>query len=165
METKQNIAENCIEYYSHEDFSSNYKFMLLESFGYDKDVICNRIQDIFNIRNYEVNNYHGETKFIDSEDAEKIHEFIEENFEEFTDTFSGYYVGCSSIHSFEFGEQHEQLSSFEDEDQEELKKQFEEAGYYVDENNDAYYNLDEGVHVDLCAPELTEFLKENNLLK
>lgn len=165
MKTAQNIAQKCIEYFEHEDFIDNYKDALLESFGYDKDVICNRIQEIFNIRNYEVNNYYGETVYIDSETAEKIHEFIEENFEEFIDTFAGYYVGYTSIQSLSFGEQYEDLSSFERENVKELKKQFEEEGFYVNENNEAYYNLDGGIHVDLCAPELTEFLKENNLLK
>lgn len=164
METTKSIAEKCIEYYEHEDFIGDYKCQLFESFSYDKDVICNRIQEIFNIRNYEVNKYHGETVFINSEAAQKIHEFITENFEEFTDTFVGYYVGYTSIHSHEFGEQYESLESLEGKPIEELKEEFEEAGYYVD-GTDAFYNLDGGVHVDLCAPELTEFLKENNLLK
>jgi hypothetical protein len=158
---KMKKTEAILQHYESEDFKSNYAHALLERFHDNEGDILNRIQEIFNIRNYEVNNFYGETVFIDRDTARKIHEFIAENFEEFIDTFSSYYVGYTSLDSVSYGEQHEQI-------EEEEREEFEEAGFIVNDSDktSAYYDMSaNGLHVDLINEKLKQVLKDNNLLK
>lgn len=162
-ETQQNTAQVVKEYYSHEDFRSNYELPLLESFRSNEDVILNRIQELFNISNYEVQLQYGKVKYVDTAQAKEIYDYILDNLKEFTSEFNGYYVGYTSLQSISFGEQYENLKNFDGEDLEILKPQFEDEGFTVIDNA-AYYDLQGGLHVDLLGGDLTEVLKDLNLL-
>jgi hypothetical protein len=147
-------AQRMVEYYSTNDFKGNYADCLKESFYYNRDVIINRIEEYFNLSNYETQKYLKNWFKIDSKQAQLIHDFIYENLEDFIDDFRGAYVGPTSLDSVSFGEQEEEIN--EDE-----KQQFEDAGFYVNDRNYAYYDLSyDGLHVDL----LNDIQKLDNFL-
>lgn len=154
-----NIAEITKEYYEHDDFIDNYAFILLE----DGD------NCIYNIKKelpkwFYFNDYNSDSLLkIDTEDAERIFDYMRDNYDDFVDTFCGYYVGDYCIDSISFGEQEEQLTGLynhktgKNYDIRYLRKIFEQEDYVV--NGDyAYYNLSaDGVGIWLKPDELPFF--------
>ncbi len=156
-----NIAQRLIERYDSKDFKKNYSQLLYESFANNEGDKINRIIDLFNVSNYETQKSLDNWFNIDREQAKKIFDFITENFEDFTTNFNGYYVGYTSLESISFGEQEEQIEGLYNHKTKKpynlsyLKKIFDKEGYYVNNQNYAYYNLDKGLHIDLLrAPNL-----------
>lgn len=160
-----NIAETIIEGYNSKDFKDNYFFALGETFSDQKGDIINRIQDLFNISNYETQKELTNWKYLDKAAAGKVYEFINENLEDFCRNFNGFWVGPTSLESIEFGEQEEQLTglynykSKKSYDLKYMQHVFDKAGYYV-KGEYAYYNLQAGLHIDLLkdVPALDNFL-------
>lgn len=109
---RQNIAARCKAYYESKDFKDNYLQVLFENFGNEEHEIINRILDKFNVSNYETEKHLSNWRVITRDEGKKIYDFIVENFESFVTDFNGYYVGYTSLDSIEFGEQEEQLESF-----------------------------------------------------
>lgn len=142
--------QRCKAHYESEDFKNNYAQQLFEQFGNEEREIIDRILDKFNVSNYETQKELSNWKVLTREQAKKVYAFIAENFEAFTDDFSGYYVGYTSLESVTFGEQEEQM------DTEEVKQEFITDGDFVINRDCAYYVVSGGLHVDL--------LKAKNLL-
>lgn len=159
-----NIAQRIIEGYESDNFKSDYFAVLSETFHNERGVIINRIIDKFNVSNYETEQALSNWFVIDRTQAKKIYDFINENLSDFTKDFSGYYVGYTSLESVSFGEQEEQLSGLRnhktgnDYTLPYLRKVFSDAGYYVNESDYAYYNLQKGLYVDLLGN--TELLND-----
>lgn len=150
-----NIAERILESYDSKDFKENYVYALAERFGDCEGDIINRIKDLFNSSNYETKNALSNWKTLDREQAKKVYDLIEENFEEFVKDFNGFWVGPTSLESYEFGEQEEQLTGMGKPSGGEytlkyMQKCFDSAGYYV-RGEYAYYDIQKGVHIDLLA--------------
>jgi hypothetical protein len=160
---KMNTAQQVKEYYSHEDFKSNYSLPLAEIFSNNEGDILNRIQTLFNISNYEVQQQYGKVKYVATKEAQAIFNHITENIEDFTTDFYGCYVGYTSLQSIAYSEQYESLENFEGQDPKTLALQFEDEGYTVIDNA-AYYNLDGGLHIDLLQGDLKELLQELKLI-
>lgn len=163
-----NIANRIKEHYESDDFKSLYADFLEQDFANNEADIINRIQDLFNITRYETRNYFESfTTYVDKPTAKKIYDFIAENLENHIRDFSNYYVGSTSLGSITFGEQEEQLDGLHNHktgkpyDIKYLRKAFEAADFYVDyERNYAYLDLtDTGLHIELCTPELNEYLQ------
>jgi hypothetical protein len=157
-----NIAQRTLEYYDSRDFKNNYREQLDENFHNDKDVIIDRIQELFNVRYYEVEKQLSNRFYIDRANAKKIYDFIYDNIDSYVRRFNSHYVGYTSLCSVSFGEQEEQLSSLrnhktgKDYTKQYLRKVFDEAGFYVSGDH-AYHDLtSHGMHIDL--------LKQPNLL-
>jgi hypothetical protein len=153
---KMNIAERILESYDSKDFKENYMYALAERFGDCEGDIINRIIDLFNRQHYETEQTLKNWLIIDRVNATKIYNFIVENFEEFVKDFNGFWVGPTSLESYEFGEQEEQLTGmskpgFKGEyTLKYMQRVFDAAGYFV-KGEYAYYNINKGVHVDLLA--------------
>lgn len=166
--TKNNIAERCLAYYDHKDFKDNYSYVLFESFNNDEADMINRIIDLFNVSNYETQKELSNWKIIDRKQAKEIFDFINVNFEQFTDSFKSYWVGDTSLDSISFGEQEEQLEGLYNYKTSKpysvkyLRRIFDAAGYYVSEKRDyAYYDISsDGLHIDLLKGKelLNQFL-------
>lgn len=168
---KTNIAERSKSYYESEDFKNDYSFYLLESFTSNKSEVLNRIQSSF--EDYYFEKKYGFSAYITRDEAKEIFNFILDNFDSFVDTFRNYYVGSCSLESVSFGEQEEQLTDIynhntgKDYSLPYLKKVFNQAGYYVNKQNYAYYDLsNEGLQVNLLTgdipAELIEKIKTNH---
>jgi hypothetical protein len=152
-----NIAEKIQSYYSSDDFKDNYTSCLFENFHNDRDIIEQRIWDLFVISNYETEKYLTNYFSINKMDAIKIFDFISENFNSFLGDMVNNYVGCCSLGSISFGEQYEQLDGLRNHKTGKnytvkyLKHIFNKAGYYV-RNNSAYYDLSSnGLQVNLLG--------------
>ena len=104
-----NIAKRILSRYESEDFKNNYLEVLSETYHDNEHEIIKRIENLFNISNYETERYLSNHRFITRQEAKKIYDTIKDNFEEFVSDFSGYYVGYTSLDSVSFGEQEEQL--------------------------------------------------------
>jgi hypothetical protein len=161
-----NIAQGIKAYYDHKDFKDNYAYCLAESFSNNKGDILNRILDLFNVSNYETEKYLSNWQVINRDQAKKIFDFIDENFELFTKDFSSYWVGSTSLESVSFGEQEEQLTGLhnhktgKDYSLPYLRKVFDKEGYYVKDNY-AYYDLSShGLHIDLLAGKGKDLLND-----
>ena len=161
-----NIAQNFLAYYESEDFKSDYLQCLSESFNDDEPRIVDQIINLFNVQNYEVEKNLSNYKVVTREQAQKIYEFIEENFEDFQTDFNSFHVGYTSLCSIGFREREEQLDGIYNVRTEKsytlnyLKKICESEGFVI--NGDyAYYNLDGGLHIDLLnnVEMLNDFLK------
>ena len=161
-----NIAKRLKEYYKSEDFKCEYGNVLYERFCNNEHEIVKRIQEKFNVSNYETNGYFEWNHLITYEEAKKVYDFISENFERFVCTYSGYYVGYTSLESVWLGEQEEQLTGLynsrtkRDYTIKYLRKVFNAEDYYVS-GEYAYYILDGGLHVELlnCKDEINLLLK------
>ena len=160
-----NVAQKTISYYDSKDFKGNYLDQLHENYQNNEATIVNRIIDLFNVSNYETQKYLTNWLNIDRDQAKKIYTFIDENFEDFTTSFNGCYVGYTSLESVQFGEQEEQLDFTNHKTNKPyklsyLKKIFDKEGFYINDRNYAYYNLDKGLHVDLLRASklLNDFL-------
>ena len=154
----KNLAESCISYYKHEDFKADYLQILFELMHESEDEIINKIIHIAKDEYYfEQDN--GCYVDLSKEQAKRIFDYITENIEEFSSSYSTYYVGDLSLEFVSFGEQEEQLTGFEDYDLKELKEGFDNAGYVI--NGDyAYMDLSgSGLIVELIASKLKDLLK------
>jgi len=152
-----NIAQRILAHYESPDFKNTYGEILAETFANDKADMVKRIFDLFNVSNYETEKYLSNWFFIRREQAEKIYEFIFDNFEAFTKDFSSYYVGCTSLDSVAFGEQEEQLTGIynartkKEYSLKYMQKVFEENDFYVN-GKYAYYDMSsQGLHIDLLG--------------
>ena len=150
-----NIAEQILEGYSSKDFKENYLFVLDERYHDQEGDIIRRIYDLFNSSNYETEQALSNYFAINKEQSKKVYDFIKDNFESFVKNFNGYWVGSTSLESYEFGEQEEQLTGMWKPGGGEytlkyMQKVFDAAGYYV-RGEYAYYNLQGGLHVDLLG--------------
>lgn len=162
-----NLAQVFIERYESEDFKGDYLQVLHEQFHNNEADIVGRIYELFNVSNYETENYFDFSGYVSKKKCKNIFDFVGENFDEFVKDFSGYYVGCSSLGSVEFGEQEEQLCGIYNNQTKKdygikyLKKLFSDNGYYVS-GEYAYYIIGGGIHVELCnmSKEINEILKE-----
>jgi hypothetical protein len=156
-----NIAQACLKRYESEDFVNEYKSQLLEAFNNNEGDVVNRILELFNVFNCETEKYLTHWSPITRSQAKSIYSFIEENFEDFVSEFRGCYVGYTSLESIEYGEQEEQLSSF-DFGAKYLRQVFQKEGFCINSSNKdyAYYIKDGGLHVDLLKGrvKLDEFL-------
>lgn len=150
-----NIAQCFIERYESEDFKSSYTDCLMQTFGSNEGDIINRIQELFNISNYETKQYFEHTKYVDNKKAGEIYEYILNNIGDFIRDFNGYYVGYTSLESVAFGQIEEQLTGLynyktgRDYNLNYLKKCFENEGFYIS-GDYTYYNVEGGLHVELC---------------
>lgn len=164
---KTNLAQRFLDRYESEDFKNDYAQILFEEFLNNEHEIINRISDLFNISNYECQKFFDYSGYVTKETCKKVYDFISENFERFTENFSGYYVGYTSLESIEFGEQEEQISEVYNHQTGKsyglkyLQKLFSNNGYYV-KNDLCYYVVSGGLHVDLCncAEEINEILNQ-----
>lgn len=162
---KTNIAERFKPRYESEDFKGDYSFCLLESFTSNENDVINRIQSGF--EDYYFEKKYGFSTYITRDEAKEIFDFILGNFDSFVDTFINYYVGSCSLESISFGEQEEQLTGIynhntgKDYSLPYLKKVFNRAGYHVNKQNYAYYDLsNKGLQVNLLTGELPAELIE-----
>jgi len=161
-----NLAQSFINRYESEDFKSDYYQVLFEQFSNNEGDVLKRIYDLFNVSDYETEQYFIFEGHVSKETCKKVYDFITENFDLFVKDFRGYYVGCTSLESVSFGEQEEQLSGLYNHTTGKnygiryLKKLFSNNDYYVS-GDLAYYNLSGGLHVELCnmADEINEILK------
>jgi len=152
---KNNVAEATLFYYGTDDFKENYATSLFRSFHENKSEIVDKILELFTSNNYETQRDLSNWKEIDRKQAVNIHSLISDNFERFTDDFKSYYVGDTSLESVSFGEQCEQLTGIYNPKTEKeyslksMQKQFDKAGFYVNEGY-AYMDLSShGLHIDL----------------
>lgn len=160
-----NLAAQQIDYFETNDFKNMYSDSLFESYSNNESDIVNRIISLFNVSNYETEKLSNH-KILDRQQAKKIYDFISENIEDFTCDFNGYWVGPVSLENVSFGEQEVQLSDWYNHKTGKnyglnyLKKVFSDAGFYVNDRNFAYYDLDAGLHIDLlnCPDLLNDFL-------
>ncbi len=159
-----NIADRVKAYYESDDFKGMYLDVLHETFAYSEADIIERILRLFNVSNYETENYLSNHKIIDRKQAKLIYDFIYNDLETFVRDYSNYYVGYTSLDSVSFGEQEEQLEGLYNHKTKKeytlpyLKKVF-ANDFYVSDNGCAYYDLsDSGLHVELISEELNEFL-------
>lgn len=147
-----NIAQTYLSLYESDNFKQNYTQYLLE----DSHHCIDRILTLFNVQNYEVEKALKNYRRITREEAQTIFEYIRENQETFESNFNSYYVGPTSIDSISYGEQEEQLEGIYNRRTGKpytmpyLKKVFDQEGYYVNDNNYAYYDLSmAGTHIDI----------------
>jgi hypothetical protein len=151
-----NIAKRCLSHYESKDFKNNYLEVLSETYHDNENEIIKRIENLFNISNYETEKYLSNHRFISKQDAKKIYDVINDNFEDFVSKFSGYYVGYTSLESVFFGEQEEQLEGIYNHKTGSeyslpyLKKIFDKEGFVINRNS-AYYVVSGGLHVDLLG--------------
>ena len=150
-----NIAERIKWYYDTYDFKENYASCLFESYHNDKDIIIQRIYDLFNGDNYETEKYLINYFAIDKDQALKIYDFISENFEAFTKDMVNYYVGYCALDSISFGEQEEQMSGIYNHKTGKnytlkyCQLVFNAAGFYI-RGEYAYYDLSsDGLQINL----------------
>ena len=143
-----NIAKRCLSHYESEDFKNNYLEVLSETFYDNEHEIIKRIENLFNISNYETEKYLSNHKFITKQEAKKIYDTIKDNFEEFVSDFSGYYVGYTSLDSVSFGEQEEQLEELYNHKTGKnysikyLKKVFDKEGFVINRNSAFFVDWD-----------------------
>ena len=163
-----NIAENTLEYYTSEDFNSDYFMHLLEDMSTARHNLEEAIKDYVNDLNWPMIGETRTTRITEvwqTKDLDRIIEYICDNIEDFSSDFSNYWIGHRCIDSISFGEQEEQLTDIYNHETgktfalEEMQKQFEEAGFYVN-GEYAYYDMrGEGIKVDFI-PELIPFMDE-----
>lgn len=155
MKTLTDKIQSIINYYDSEDFRNFYSEFLLE----DRQATVDRIKDTINIRgHWEIEQFYNTVvHFVDNNEAEAIFDEILENVDEFTDTYSGAYVGYTSIDAITYGEQCEDLEEdVEKYGKEAVREAYEDAGFFVnDECTYAYLDLSyDGVHIDLRMKKL-----------
>lgn len=158
------IAEKIQSYYESDDFESNYAHLMLE----DSDNCIAQIKEIAK-NEYEFEEYYGKNINLTTEQAEEVLNHIRENMDDFQGHMSNYWVGHTCVDSVSFGEQEEQLEGIynhqtgKDYTLPYLRKAFDDAGYYVTDNNYAYYNLSgSGLRIDLIMvkiPLIEELVK------
>ena len=156
-----NVAEITIERYDN-CLAVDYAQILFEEYSNNEHEIIKRIQDLFNIQNYETEKYYGHTKYVSKEKCKEIYDLINEDIESFFHQFSGYWVGSTSLESVAYGEQEEQLSGWynsrtkKDYTLPYMKKVFSDAGFVV--NGDlAYMDFSSsGIHIDLINAEFKD---------
>lgn len=146
-----NIAKRFIDYYEHEDFISNYVWVLAEIFNDNKETIIETIIDSISMK---YSDFDGHALLLTEKQAGDIYQYINDNFDDFVTPYNGYYVGHTCLESCEFGEQEEQLTGIynhktgKDYSLQYLKRICDEEGFYVS-GDYAYYNLDGGIYIEL----------------
>lgn len=157
-----NIAQRIKDYYESDDFKSNYLYCIYENFN-EFDIIP-RIEQVLN--SYECEVKYGASLVLTKLQLKQVFDYIYENFEEFEDTFNGYYTGGNDIDSMSYGEQEEQLEGLFNHKTNKpytmkyLKHIFDEEGFYISDNGCAYYDMSgEGVYINLFKSEIP-LLKE-----
>ena len=160
------IAESIKSYYESEDFKSDYAINLME----DRSNAIDRIQSIAK-NEYYFEKFYGKNIELNKIQCEQIIEFIENNYSDFETDFHNYYVGSTCIDSVSFGEQCEQLEGLHNCKTGKnytlpyLKKCFDEAGFVVNDDNYAYYDMSgSGIMIDLIQSEIPlikELIKSN----
>lgn len=172
-----NIAKRVKEYYNHEDFKGNYADILAEQFQNNETIIIKRIIEIGKY-NCHFDKKYGDNFIMTFEQAKQIYDYILDNFEDFIENFSSYYVGDNSLESVAFGEQETQLEGLfnnltgKNYTIKYLKRIFDEEGFYISNSdwnkNYAYYDLsDTGIHIDILSQDIPfarRFITEENII-
>ncbi len=147
-----NIAQATKNYYESDDFKGNYWDCLLQ----DQSQCMEALKKIIDYIIWDNNSFNIEGKQPpklrsihnwEQADLHRILDYITENFEDFVDDFYNYYVGHNCIDSVSFGEQEEQLEELmnhktgKDYGMRYLREVFDREGYYVNDDNYAYYDM------------------------
>lgn len=151
----QNLVQSCIDYYDHPDFKGNYWDCLMQ----DKSSVIDRIKRYF--ESYEFEKKYGFTvsRYSKSLDrlAELIYEYVKYNIDQFIVDAHALSWHDSYIDGVMFGEQQQELSSFEEwkTDKEPLIEAFEES--YIVSGEYAYFDLSfTGLAVDISSLDFSD---------
>lgn len=164
-----NIAQTVQSYYDSKDFKQDYQSALEERYANDKGNIIDRILELFNISNYELQKALASWKVLTREEASLVYTHVADNIESYTADYPGCWVGYTSLEAVEFGEQEEQLTEIHNRLTNKpyrlayLQKIFSAEGYVISKDgNYAYYQSGGGLHIDLLksAQLLDNFIKD-----
>lgn len=146
MEEIETMLEGLVEYYDSDDFKDNYAHVLIEdtqNHGAERLVENSRRWDIIENRPFP----------LSLADAERIVEYVTDNYDEFVRDMVNYWVGYDSIGGVEFGEQEEEKP--EGFIEEEYNGDFSVSGDYL------YYNLGgSGIHFKVTQDDAYRILDE-----
>ncbi len=147
----QNLVQSCVDYYEHEDFKGNYWDCLLQ----DSHAVIDRIKAYFESYQFEKRYGYTVSKYSPALEnfAKVIYEHVKYNIDQFV--VDAYALAWKD--SVMFGEQEEQLSSFEEwkTDKKALVEAFEESYFISGEY--AYFDLSfTGLAVDISSLDFSD---------
>jgi hypothetical protein len=142
----ENWALNLIDHYDNENFQDMYWDAITDDIHYNTDSI-----EFVLHREFGVFSGQASTAML-----EEIADYVKDNHNDFCGTFSNYWVGNYCLASISFGEQEEEVPE-EYLASQEAREAIDKAGFYINDDGYAYYDMSSSGIMYSMTPDSTEW--------